>query len=73
LLFGRWRTTIGVGENQLALRKYMEKLKDKLLPFIFRNIFIDSLSELALLRTDKIAYGGNVNVTLRKASIRLAA
>ncbi|MDR0744221.1 MAG: hypothetical protein LBF05_07695 [Tannerella sp.] len=51
----------------------MEKLKDKLLPFIFRNIFIDSLSELALLRTDKIAYGGNVNVTLRKASIRLAA
>jgi IS5 family transposase len=38
------------------LRKYMEKLKDKLLPFIFRlffrHIFIESIDELALLRTD---------------------
>jgi hypothetical protein len=38
------------------LRKYMEKHKDNFLPFIFdcfsRHIFIESLDELTLLRTD---------------------
>jgi hypothetical protein len=38
------------------LRKYMEKLKEKLLLLFFgrffRNIFIDSIAEQVLLRTD---------------------